>query len=88
MEKCRRKFRFDLLIILQKSGIQQQSPLRESFINLSWHKYSCKDRKVQLFVSSMEKNKYIHIVKKMKKNKTWGSYLYLITNGDTRRLLY
>ena len=81
-----RKFRHELVKILDRSKISQ-SPLRESFITLSWRKYNSQDRKIKLFKSFLEKFKYEDLKKKMLKAKAWGSYLYLITDGDPKKLL-
>ena len=83
-----RKFRHTLLELLNKTKVMQ-SPIREKFFRLSWRIYnSLPNGKVKLFANRFEKNRYEYIIKEMMQNRIWGSYLYLITDGDPKRFLY
>lgn len=77
----RKRFKYALGLLMNKSRITS-GPLRERFISLSWKKYKSQDKSVKLFANPMEKNSFNSILKKMNENKTWGSYIYLMTDGN------
>ena len=81
-----RKFRYELVKVLKKSKISP-SPLREDFISLSWRKYKSQNRKSILFDTAFKRAKYRNLRKTMLKEKTWGCYLSLMTDGDLTMFL-
>lgn len=65
-----------------------QSPTSEKFISLSWQVYTSPKDNLKLFANRFEKNRYKDYIKKMKKKKQFGNYLYIITGGNPTNLLY
>lgn len=83
----RSKFRHVLVKLLEQAEIKQ-SPPREKFISLSWQVYTSPKDNLKLFANRFGKNRYDDYIKKIKKKKLLGNYLYIITDGNPTNLLY
>lgn len=74
-------FRNQLGALLDKANVDR-GPDRDCFINLSWKKYSSKNKKDKLIGNDIESDMTLEIRKKLNKEKLWKEYHKFMNDGE------